>query len=174
MDFPRALSVVLQRAPFQLRPRRPVAPPVFSSPGMRADGGGSGAGRIEKATDGLQFCSTLPQTRQIAALWTACATAVVGAARTDVSVFFARPQSWRRGPAGGANGSFDPAEGWPRQIAHLARAWARLCAWRLCGGADLAGGPLAKCPDLAGGPSPPVPIPSRNHHHNSLSACRTI
>ncbi len=41
MDFPRALSVALRRALFQLRPRRPVAPPVATavSPGMSTGGG---------------------------------------------------------------------------------------------------------------------------------------
>ena len=46
MDFPRALSVALRRALFQLRPRRPVAPPVATavSPGM-STGGGSAPSR---------------------------------------------------------------------------------------------------------------------------------
>ncbi len=46
MDFPRALSVALRRALFQLRRGRPVAPPVATavSPGM-STGGGSATSR---------------------------------------------------------------------------------------------------------------------------------
>ncbi len=87
--LPQTLSIALRRAPVQIRLCRLVAPPFASSvpPGMRADGGSARRaqaaaggpprqGPSNSATDGLQSCSTRPQTRQIPALWPACAAAL--------------------------------------------------------------------------------------------------
>jgi hypothetical protein len=111
---------------------------------------------IEKATDGLQFCSTRPQTRQIAALWTASATDVVGAAcagvsRADECAGFPREARgeaelapWTRGRR---RWLFRPCRG----LAARNRALARRMG-TLRGGADLAGGPYGQVPRPGGGP----------------------
>ncbi len=78
-----------------------------------------------------------------------CRGRVRGVGRADGCVVFSREAAelatWT---SGRGRWLFRP---WPRQIAIWRNAWARLCAWRLCGENDLAGGPFGQVPRPGGG-----------------------
>jgi hypothetical protein len=118
-----------RRAPFQLRPRRPVAPPVATavSPGMRANGGsarrpGHGPALVHREGHGRPPILLDAPPNQASRPY---GPLVRGVGRADGCVGFSL---------------------WPREIALWRNAWA------LCGGADLAGGPFGQVPRPGGGP----------------------
>ncbi len=170
MDFPRALSVALRRAPLQLRPRCPVAPPVATavSPGMRADGGNAAARRpghgpartSRRPRTASNFARRAPKPGKSRPYGPLAPPPLPGprarrGPRGRMCRFFSRGperQSWTSGTSGQRRWLFRPCGGLAARNRTLARRWA------LCGGADLAGGPLL---------APAVPIPSWDHHHNS-------